>query len=113
MGTDEKAKVSDYLHLCFTNFLFISPKAAFHHAPLHGTFSMTTSSLTRERWSSTLQRQKGASYIWRMSTTSSTEATKASTLDDLATKGIIFPNIGKSVDELPPRMRFAPSPTGR
>jgi hypothetical protein len=49
-----------------------------------------------------------------MSTTSSsTEATKASTLDDLASKGIIFPNIGKSVEELPPRMRFAPSPTGR
>jgi hypothetical protein len=89
-------------------------KAAFHHDPQHGTFSILAASLTREKWSRTLRRHRGASYIWRMSTTtSSTEATKASTLDDLASKGIIFPNMGKSLEELPPRMRFAPSPTGR
>jgi hypothetical protein len=94
-------------------FCPLPAKAAFQHAPQHGTFSILASSLTREKWSRTLIRHREASYIWRMSTTSSTEATKASTLDDLASKGIIFPNMGKSLEELPPRMRFAPSPTGR
>lgn len=51
-----------------------------------------------------------------MSTTSSTEESTTKTnamLDYLASKGITFPNLGKSVEEIPPRMRFAPSPTGR
>jgi len=52
---------------------------------------------------------------WRMSTTSKTEESTTKTnamLDHLASKGITFPNLGKSVEEIPPRMRFAPSPTG-
>jgi len=42
-------------------------------------------------------------------TTESAAATGTSTIADLKH---LFPNSGKNVDELPPRMRFAPSPTG-
>lgn len=48
-----------------------------------------------------------------MSTTDQTEGVAASSSsDDADDFDKLFPNKGKNVMELPPRMRFAPSPTG-
>ncbi len=48
-----------------------------------------------------------------MSTTDQTEGIAASSAsDDVDEFDKLFPNKGKNVMELPPRMRFAPSPTG-
>lgn len=51
-----------------------------------------------------------------MSTTDQTETTSAaeasSSSSSSSEEETIFPNKGKNVLDLPPRMRFAPSPTG-